>query len=409
MKTSMSRRTRPFFASTALGFTLTLAAIMAIVLSPARGLSQAPATGAALARLDSAPRSAAAKPAAPVVQLVLLLDTSNSMDGLIEQAKSQLWKIVNEFISAKQNGQRPDLQVALFEYGKSSLSSKDGYIRLIQSLTNDLDKISEELFALRTNGGEEYCGWVIQEAVKRLAWDPSGNAYKAIFIAGNEPFTQGPVSYVVACKAAIEKGIIVNTIHCGSEREGVATKWQNGAVLAEGKYMVIDQNRAVVHVEAPQDKDIAALGVALNKTYVGYGASGALNLERQSSQDANSTALAPQGSAVQRSLFKASGQYRNDTWDLVDARREGKVKLNELKPADLPDEMKKMTVTEQQSYLDAKAQERAKLQQEIARLNGERARYLAQQTQPSASTNTLDSVVINAIREQAGKRNYRFE
>ena len=36
----------------------------------------------------------------PRVQLALLLDTSNSMDGLIDQAKSQLWKIVNEFIPA---------------------------------------------------------------------------------------------------------------------------------------------------------------------------------------------------------------------------------------------------------------------------------------------------------------------
>ena len=32
----------------------------------------------------------------PVVQIALLLDTSSSMDGLIDQAKSQLWKIVND-------------------------------------------------------------------------------------------------------------------------------------------------------------------------------------------------------------------------------------------------------------------------------------------------------------------------
>jgi len=32
----------------------------------------------------------------PVVQIALLLDTSNSMDGLIHQAQTQLWKIVNE-------------------------------------------------------------------------------------------------------------------------------------------------------------------------------------------------------------------------------------------------------------------------------------------------------------------------
>jgi hypothetical protein len=35
------------------------------------------------------------------IMLALLLDTSNSMDGLIDQAKSQLWKIVNELASCK--------------------------------------------------------------------------------------------------------------------------------------------------------------------------------------------------------------------------------------------------------------------------------------------------------------------
>src|SRR3954447_15815674 len=126
----------------------------------------------------------------PLVQLAILLDTSNSMDGLIEQTKGQLWKIVNQFINARQAGKRPEVQVALYEYGKSTLSAHNGYIRQIQPLTTDLDKISEELFALKTNGGEEYCGWVIREAVNRLAWSKRSDDLKVIFIAGNEPFTQ---------------------------------------------------------------------------------------------------------------------------------------------------------------------------------------------------------------------------
>src|SRR3954468_16688157 len=122
----------------------------------------------------------------PLVQLALLLDTSNSMDGLIEQTKGQLWKIVNQFINAKQGGKRPEVQVALYEYGKSTLSAHNGYIRQIQPLTTDLDKISEELFALKTNGGDEYCGWVIREAVNHLAWSKRPDDLKVIFIAGNE-------------------------------------------------------------------------------------------------------------------------------------------------------------------------------------------------------------------------------
>jgi hypothetical protein len=131
----------------------------------------------------------------PTVQLAILLDTSNSMDGLIAQAKTQLWTVVNEFVRAKKGGLAPAIQVALFEYGKQSLPANEGYVRLILPLTDDLDRISEELFALGTNGGDEFCGWVIRDAVNRLRWNPSRDVYKAIFIAGNEPFSQGPVEF----------------------------------------------------------------------------------------------------------------------------------------------------------------------------------------------------------------------
>jgi hypothetical protein len=351
-----------------------------------------------------------AKPAKqPVVQLAILLDTSGSMEGLIEQAKGQLWKIVNEFIAAKQNGQRPEVQVALYEYGKSSLAQSSGWVRQIQPLTTDLDKISEELFALKTNGGDEYCGWVIKDAVNDLAWSTEADVYRAIFIAGNEPFTQGPINYADSCKAAIGKGIIVNTIHCGDQGTGISTKWQDGAALADGKYMFIDQNRAVVHFEAPQDKEIAQLGVELNKTYVAYGQAGVQSAERQSAQDANAFALAPQGAAVNRALTKASANYRNDSWDLVDAVKEAKVELAQVKDADLPEELKKLSLDERKALLEAKAKERAEIQAKINTLSAERSKYVAAQMQAQAGTNTLDSVMVTTIREQAQKRNFKFD
>src|ERR1700752_4765296 len=79
-------------------------------------------------------------PQKPLVQIAILLDTSGSMEGLIEQAKGQLWKVCNEFIKARQNGAPPEVQVGLYEYGKSSLSQESGWIRQIQPLTTDLDK-----------------------------------------------------------------------------------------------------------------------------------------------------------------------------------------------------------------------------------------------------------------------------
>jgi len=321
-----------------------------------------------------------------------------------------LWKISNEFIKARQEGVAPEVQVALYEYGKSSLSAKDGYIRQIQPLTTDLDKVSEELFALRTNGGEEYCGWVIQRATDDLEWSSSPNAYKVIFIAGNEPFTQGPVNYADSCKAAITKGIVVNTIHCGPEATGISTKWKDGADLADGRYLVIDQNRTVVSIETPQDKEIAKLGVEMNRTYVGFGRYALEGTKRQAAQDANAATLAPSsGAVVQRSLAKASANYENSSWDLVDAAKKKDFKFADLKEEELPDVMKKMSTDERKAYVEKQSKERTELQTRITKLNEDREKFIAARMKAVSATNTLDSVVISTVHEQAEKRNFTFK
>ncbi|MBI4567205.1 MAG: VWA domain-containing protein, partial [Planctomycetes bacterium] len=79
---------------------------------------------------------------APLIQVALLLDTSNSMDGLIAQAKTHLWRIVNEFARATREGARPELKVALYEYGNDGLKVETGYVRQVAALTDDLDKVS---------------------------------------------------------------------------------------------------------------------------------------------------------------------------------------------------------------------------------------------------------------------------
>ena len=345
----------------------------------------------------------------PLVQVAILLDTSNSMDGLISQAKSQLWKIVNEFIHARQNGERPEVQVALFEYGNNYLSAQAGWIRKVSDFTTDLDLISEKLFGLRTNGGDEYCGWVIKDALDRLEWSSSARTYKAIFIAGNEPFTQGPVDYVDSCRMAHSRGVIVNTIHCGNEREGVDTMWRDGARLGDGKFLVIDQDRAVAYVEAPQDREIARLSSDLNRTYLAYGSKGRESLGRQEMQDRNAIAFEAAGAVSARALTKASANYHNSAWDLVDAAKEKDFRLDALKKEELPAEMQSLPPAERKVYIEQKSKERSELQAKINALNDERTKFVAAKMKGMAATNTLDSVVIMTVREQAQTREFKFE
>lgn len=357
-------------------------------------------------------RAADAKSDQPVVQIAILLDNSGSMSGLIAQAKTQLWNIVNEFISAKQDGKAPRVQVALFAYGLSNAPGNDGYIHQLSPLTDDLDKLSEQLFAIsqRNAGSNEYCGWVIRDAVEKLEWDNSPKTYKAIFIAGNEPFTQGSVKYTVACKAAISKGIIVNTIHCGSESDGISGMWKDAAAMSDGRFLIINHNAQVAAIPAPQDKDIAELNTKLNTTYVAYGAKGADGKSRQIAQDANAAAApaAPEVMA-KRAASKASANYSNSGWDLVDRCKEKNFDITKVAEEELPEEMRKLSVEERITYVEKKRTEREELQKKLSTLAVERDKFVAEKQKELSKNPTLASAVTTAVREQAEKKGVSFE
>lgn len=342
----------------------------------------------------------------PRVQLAVLLDTSTSMDGMINQAKNQLWAIINEFITANRDGVQPRLEVALYHYGSPSLEADNGYIRQLMPFTQDLDRISQELFRLGTEGGSEYCGWVIQTSIDELKWSENPEDYKAIFIAGNESFAQGQVRYQKACKQAAEKGVIVNTIHCsGGSSEG----WKQAALLADGQALKIDTNRVVVEIETPFDAEIAKLGTDINKTYLAYGgAKGQEAQQRQEDMDANSRRLG-WSNFSKRARTKGSGYYNNASWDLVDARNQKQLKLEELKKEDLPKEMRDMTMEEREAYVDQKAKERVEIQKRIAELSVKREAFVAEkQAELAGNDDTLGNQVRKTVRKQAEAAGFSF-
>ena len=336
--------------------------------------------------------------------LALLLDTSNSMDGLIDQAKSQLWKIVNELAAAKcDDGDRPNIRIALYEYGNDNLPSSEGYVRLVSPLTSDLDLISEKLFSLTTNGGNEYCGLVINKSLKQLDWSESRADLKMIFIAGNEPFTQGPLPYSLACSLAKEKDVVVNTIFCGPFSEGVETTWKKGADLTGGTYMSIEQNRKTVYIPSPYDKEIDACNERLNKTYIYYGRSGAHKKEQQEIQDRNAESYG-QANKVERAISKSTHAYKNSSWDLVDAAKDDGKVITETDDEYLPEEMKGMSDEAKKEYVKQKSAERARIQKEIQQLNEKRRVYIEQKT-AGQNDAMLDAAMIKAIKEKAKGKN----
>ncbi|MFT4698597.1 MAG: hypothetical protein ACI9SJ_001748 [Flavobacteriaceae bacterium] len=340
------------------------------------------------------------------IKVALLLDTSNSMDGLIDQAKAQLWEIVNELSYAKCKTQRPNLEIALYEYGNDNLSEKEGYIRKILSFTDDLDEISKELFSLTTNGGSEYCGTVIQYSLNNLEWGSNADDLKMIFIAGNEPFTQGKVNYKDAASNAKEKDVVVNTIFCGDYNNGVSSKWKDGAQLTYGDYMSINHNQKTVHIDSPYDDVILQLNIKLNKTYVAYGQNGRNKTAMQKQQDDNAAGYS-KANAVSRTVSKGSHLYKNSTWDLVDAEEEIEdFSYDKIKKEDLPDNLKDKSSTELKAYVSIQRKEREKIQSEISGLNEKRRLFIIEKKKDAS--NGLESAMINALKKQAEKKNYSW-
>ena len=349
----------------------------------------------------------------PKIQAAILLDVSNSMDGLIEQAKAQLWTMVNVMGKATCNGETPQIEIALYEYGRDNNDLRKGYVKRITPFTSDLDDLSQKLFQLTTNGGEEYCGYVIHTSLNELKWDTASSNYKVIFISGNEDFLQGNISYTLACTEAKKKGVIVNTIYCGDRLQGIKEHWNLLGECGNGSFTNINSNAKPEDIPTPYDSTLITLNNKLNGTYIYYGADGRGKKQLQGSMDvANTTINSYAG--VNRFVSKASSKtYYNSTWDLVDAKDEDKKILDKIDYKTLPDSLQKKNKAELEAIIEQKSTERTGIQKEIQDINKKREVFIAEEkikkTKAGNNSQTMESEVERIIREQATRFNMKIE
>lgn len=344
------------------------------------------------------------------IQVAILLDTSGSMEGLIEQAKSRLWNIVNTLTALKFKGTTPDVQIALYEYGSYKLYNGD-YIRQIVPLTTDLDLISQELFVLTAGGSEEYCGTVIDKATRQLEWGSNEADMKLIYIAGNETFKQGVIFYKDAIGRALKKNIYVNTIHCGNQMIGIRHLWRDAAEFGKGKFFNIDSNAKIYYVETPFDEMINCYNSELNNTYVSYGQAGIVRKVNQTVQDENAKSISLANYA-ERAVSKSKAIYQNASWDLVDKIKEDKDILLKIKKEDLPEELQGKSIEELNKFISDKSKKRADIRKKIAELAIKRQLYLDEQSaknnEMGNDTEDLGKAIHESILAFAQDKGYTF-
>src|SRR5262245_51352614 len=214
----------------------------------------------------SAPKPATTKAR---VEVVFCLDTTGSMGGLIEGAKAKIWSICNQIAGGKPT---PDLKVGLVAYRDRG----DEYVTKVFDLSDDLDAIHGHLKKFVAAGGgdgPESVNAALFDAVNKIKWSADKKTLRIIFLVGDAPPHMDyadDVKYPDTCKKAVEKGLIINAIQCGGDRECTRV-WKDVAAKSEGSYAAIPQAGGVVAIDTPYDKELAQINKELAGTTLAYG------------------------------------------------------------------------------------------------------------------------------------------
>ncbi len=278
------------------------------------------------------------------------------------------------------------------------------------ALTPDLDQVSAKLNALQATkvpNSLEYVARVCRDAVDKLDWTDSPGALKVIFVCGNEPATQDPeIKLKTVAEAAIRKNIIINTIYCGSPAHADAPGWREFAIMSEGRFAAIDQDRGTVSVATPMDRELAELSAKINATFCFYGKDAKALSDNQLRQDRNALQLGG-ATAASRAVGKGGELYRFEGQDLVDrVKRDGAFNIKKVPEAELPEELRKMTPEQRERHVLGLAAKREELQKQIAELAKKRDAYIQEELKKKASApdRAFDEAVRGALREQGKKK-----
>ncbi len=338
------------------------------------------------------------------VQIALLLDTSSSMDGLIEQARVQLWEIVGEMQTDDKDKART-VTVALYQYGNSRLDQSMGFIEKLSDLTPELDAVSVRLYSLHTGGGKEYAPQAILRAVEELAWSDEDSVEKVIVIAGNEGFSQGPVSEDDAMKAAEAKGIRVIPIFCanGGTSTSAISSWRRAASLAHMDLETIDPDKVVAKVDTPYDKEIVLKYQQLEETKVIFGSDHLRdNAYTNQVEATNYAAAAPMAVQAERAIVQSRQVSQGD---VVGQRKGAKGVLQSYggSSSSLPPEYRGKSKNEIAQDIEKKQIKRAELEQEIQELNAKRQSHLKEiPTYRGSSKDSLGGSVRSQLQKNQG-------
>jgi len=360
-----------YAASFGIPSTAAATVVVAALLSPAGAPSQP-------GPLD--PRSTAtehwvADATGHAIDVVFAVDTTGSMDRLIDGAKRTVWSIATHI---RQTDPNANLRIGLVAYRDIG----DDYVTRPFALTGDLDAVYAELTRYEASGGgdePEDVAAALRDALD-MRW--RAGAKKLVFVVGDAPPAPRDDArpYDILAREAGTSGIIINAIRCGANPT-TAFAFQRLASLAGGEFSTIAQDGGVQQVATPYDGRLAELSTTIDRTTVIAG--------DDATREAHAAAMAvaataPEPAKADRASYytkkakvaKGRADVRADG-DLVGAYATGAVDVGAVAPSALPAEMRDKSAAELKAELERRLEQRKRAQQEMEELTRKRDEYLA--------------------------------
>lgn len=386
------------------------ATVAAVGLYPLYGALPASATSAQ--PRDTQTDSARLARQAAEIEVVFVLDTTGSMRGLIQAAKEKIWSIASSMTQAKN---APTIRIGLVAYRDRG----DAYVTRVVDLSADLDSVYATLMDFQAAGGgdgPESVNQALHDALHKISWGRSGNAYQTIFLVGDAPphmDYQDEIQYPEILSAARQQGIVVNTIQCGNLGD-TRSKWQHIASLAAGDYFQVEQSGGAVAMSTPFDRKLADLSKELDATRMYYGDA---ETKRKQARKMDATEKlhdkASDASRARRAAFNVSESgklNRVGEGDLVEDVISGRVKLEEVEAEKLPASISVMSPAGQLRAIQETAGKRKDLHSKIGELAEQRAEYLAKKVaEEGGARDSLDVQLYDSVRKQAKQKGLTYE
>ena len=335
----------------------------------------------------------------------MVLDSGPARHGLVYQARAEIWTIVNELMFTIKDSKRPIVQLALMTDVHAGGLVEHATAPIVVPFTTNYYAAFHRLGRLSASRSKVLSrSDILKIALRRLQWSPYAEDLKVIFVVGEGSFTRNLNEVSAACRAAVDAGVVINTLYCGLYKLGIGKHWAEPAYCTGGQYMGINHHRRLNYTKTPVDGQLLDLNQKLNETYRLYADRWRKLWKQQRDQD-REVALVSKEALLQRIVTKAAqGLFMNATDALLYEQTGTWGLKSDIRPEDLP----LVTTGREFNQLREKTQASRDIREEILYLASQRyAIMTARQLRSGSTRPTLSQAVLHIFREQSQAKGFQ--